>query len=117
MKLNELANKLATAAEDALQNDAAKVSVTAVISNKKMAQYGRKLQPGCIALRVYIETPAAGYTGLGEMELFVPVSKKRLRMKGNFDNMVGSVLRYVGESATYRQDMIAKVQERMAEAA
>lgn len=117
MKLNELANKLATAAEDALQNDAAKVSVTAVISNKKMAQYGRKLQPGCIALRVYIETPAAEFTDLGKMELFVPVSKKRLRMKGNFDNVVGSVLRFVESAAAYRQEMVAQVSERMAKAA
>lgn len=105
MKLSELANTLAQRVKDVIGQDAAPI-----MTNKDMAQYGRKLEPGCVAIRVLIVANEE-LGDLGKMELFVPVNKKRLKEAP--DSVLASVLRFIQASAQYRADMIGKARERV----
>lgn len=113
MKLSDLANQLAQNVQDTLAKplgDNATVTAVPLLTNKAMAEYGRKLEPGLIAIRVLIVTnEAAG--DLGKMELFVPVSKDRL--KAAPESVFGSVMHFIMQATQYRAEMLGKVQERM----
>lgn len=111
MKLSDLANELAKQIQ-AINPEYIK-EVTAILSNKQMATYGRKLETGCVALYVRIETEAAEITDLGKMELFVPISKQHLKQKDNLLNMMGSVARFIESATEYRAEMIGAARERM----
>ena len=109
MKLSKLAKRLATRVSEAVGGH----DVTPLVSNKAMAEYGRKLESGCIALRVVIVANPDLPPELGAMTLFVPVSKKHLKLEGNFDNALASVLRFISQASQYRAEMIGRVRERM----
>lgn len=115
MKLSELVDQLAGAVLVELTKGQTyppdyEVIAKAMITNKDMAQYGRTLEPGCLALRVYI-VANEDMGDLGRMELFVPVSKKQL--KRDPDMVLAAVLRYIMTSAQYRADTLARVRERV----
>ena len=113
MKLSDLANQLAQNVQDTLAaplGEDATVTAVPLLTNKAMAEYGRKLEPNCIAIHVLIVVnEEAGE--LGKMELFVPVAKKRL--KAAPEMVFGSVMRFVGQATQYRAEMLGRARERM----
>ncbi len=117
MRLSELAQKLSDRVHNVL--NAGNLSMPRnwakeILTQKEMSEYGRTLEPGCIALRVYI-VANEDMGDMGKMELFVPVSKKQL--KRDPDMVLAAVLRYIMASAQYRADTLARVRERVGEAA
>lgn len=112
MRLSELAQKLSDRVHNVL--NAGNLSMPRdwtkeILTQKKMSEYGRTLEPGCIALRIYIVANEE-LGDMGKMELFVPVSKKQL--KRDPDMVLGSVLRYIMTAIQYRMTMLGAVQKR-----
>lgn len=116
MKLSELAKSLADDVQDTLSRplgDSATVTAVPMLTNKAMAEYGRKLEPGCVALRVSIVTDET-MGELGKMELFLSVNKKRL--KDAPGSVFASVMRFIMQSVEHRAEMLGQARERMATA-
>lgn len=113
MKLSELAQQLSDRVHGVI--NAGNLSMPRnwakeIFTQREMSEYGRALDPGCIALRVYI-VANEDIGAAGKMELFVPVSKKQL--KRDPDMVLGSVLRYITSATEYRATMLAEVRERI----
>ena len=111
MKFKDRANLLASHIGDMINGKAQSWEVEPLLAVKDATRHNRELPDGCILLRVLIVADEQAGE-MGRMELFVPVSKKRLGE--DIDSVYRSVVRFIGQATSYRAETIGKVQERIA---
>jgi len=117
MKLSEMAQELSISILDFFYEQVPTtftVQVEPIMTKKEAATYGRAddWDRDNIFVRFFVDTKTTGVPDLDQMELFIPVSKKRLKESPR--SVAESVMRFIMQATQYRHEMLVRAAKRRA---